>query len=87
MQSIKAALSYGFLVCVIPFVLAIMIFPLRASERPLFESVMPVVLVISTVAFAIMYMRKVQTGFLSEGVLLGAIWLLMSIAIDLLMFM
>lgn len=87
MKSFKTALSYGFLVWVIPFVVAIMIFPLRASERPLFESIMPVVLTLITVVFGIFYFRKVQTAFLMEGLMLGVTWLATSVAIDLLMFM
>ncbi len=87
MKALKTALSYGFLVWGIPFVVAIMIFPLRASERPLFESIMPVVLTLSTVVFTTLYFRKVQTGFVLEGVSLGLVWLGMSVGIDLLMFM
>ena len=86
MKALRAALSYGLLVWVIPFFVAIMIFPLRASERPLFESIMPVVLTLSTVVFTIFYFRKVKTGFVLEGVWVGLLWFVMSIAIDLLMF-
>ena len=39
----RRALLYALGVWVIPFVVAIAIFPLRANERPLFESIMPVV--------------------------------------------
>ena len=47
---------------------------------------MPVVLTLSTVVFTIFYFRKVKTGFVLEGVWVGLLWFVMSIAIDLLMF-
>ncbi|WP_455284011.1 hypothetical protein [[Eubacterium] cellulosolvens] len=87
MKSIKRALIYGFAVWVIPFVTAIMIFPIRISDRPLFESIMPVVVTLCTVSFSILYLRKVQGGYLKEGVVLGLLWFVISIGLDLLMFM
>ncbi len=43
MKSVKKALLFGFLLWVIPFVIAFLIFPIRNSDRPLFESIMPIV--------------------------------------------
>lgn len=86
MKSIRKALLFGLAVWVIPFVVAILIFPLRANERPLFESIMPVVVTVSVVLFANFYFKQVEVDFIREGILLGVIWLLISIAIDMLMF-
>lgn len=87
MKSLKKALLLGLLVWVIPFVVAILISPLRVNERPLFESIMPVVLTITVLVFSYLYFGKVDKDFRKEGVLLGSIWFAISIAIDLLMFM
>lgn len=87
MKSYKLALFYGFLIWVIPFVVAILIFPLREVERPLFESIMPVVVTLSTVLFSVLYFNKVEANFIKEGVLIGVLWFAVSIVIDLLMFM
>jgi hypothetical protein len=62
-------------------------FPLRTSERPLFESIMPVVVAFITVLSANLYFKKVESGLLREGFLLGAIWFAISVLLDLLMFM
>lgn len=64
-----------------------MIYLLRDNERPLFESIMPVVLVLSIALFVYFYFKKVKTDFLKEGALLGSIWFAISIGLDLLMFM
>jgi hypothetical protein len=87
MKSIKSTLLYALAVWVIPFVVAMFIFPIRESNRPLFESIMPVVLCIAVVIFTILYFKKVETNFLNEGILLGIIFFFVSFIIDLSMFM
>jgi len=48
---------------------------------------MPVVLTATTVAFAVPYFRKVEKAFLAEGAAIGVVWFVMSIVIDLPLFM
>ncbi|MBM4174826.1 MAG: hypothetical protein FJ213_01430 [Ignavibacteria bacterium] len=87
MRSIKSALLYALAVWVIPFVVAMFIFPIRESNRPLFESIMPVAVCAAVVIFSILYFKKVETNSLKEGILLGLIFFLVSFIIDLSMFM
>jgi ABC-type tungstate transport system substrate-binding protein len=87
MKSVKKALLFGFLVWVIPFVVAILIFSVRNSDRPLFESIMPVVVTLCVVIFASLYLKNVLKNQLREGILLGVIWLAISLVLDLIMFM
>ncbi len=78
---------WGFLVWLIPFVLSCLIFPLKTSLPALFESIMPVVVVICTVVFAVVYLRKLKANFLREGIIVGIAWLVICLVFDLLMFM
>ena len=78
---------FGFLLWLIPFVVSILIFPLRVSQRPLFESIMPVVIVIWTVFFSIMYLSGLKSDFQKAGSLIGLAWLFISIFLDLLFFL
>src|SRR4030042_4587021 len=87
MKSVKKALLFGFLVWVIPFIVAILIFPIRNLDRPLFESIMPVVVTLCVVIFASLYFKNLLRRQLREGILLGVIWLVISLALDLVMFM
>ena len=82
---LKLGLS-GFLVWLIPFVVSVLIFPLKGSLPALFESIMPVVVVISVVVFAALYFRKVKADFLKEGIVVGIVWLMICLVLDLLMF-
>ncbi len=87
MRSLKRALLYGLIVWVVPFVAAIFLFPLRASERPLFESIMPVVVALAAVICATFYFRIPGSASVREGVVLGVVWLAVSVVLDLIMFM
>jgi hypothetical protein len=82
MASAGKALLYGLIVWVIPFVVAVVIFPLRESSRPLFESIMPVSVAAAVAGCALSYFRRVNAHFLREGLGLGFLWLAISVAID-----
>jgi len=86
MKSFTKALLFGVCVWGVTFVAAMLIFPLHEPERPLFESIMPVVLTFSTVFFSYFYFKHVDINYLKEGVYLGIIWFLINIIIDQLMF-
>ena len=78
---------FGFLVWLIPFVVSVAIFSIRETQRPLFESIMPLVITVCVVIFSILYFGKIETGFLREGIFLGMIWFAINIVLDLLLFM
>lgn len=87
MRSTKLALLYGFLVWLIPFVISFLVFPFHDSNRALFESVMAVAVTMSVVLFSVLYFKKADKNFTKEGIMLGVIWYVINIGIDLLMFM
>ncbi len=80
-------LLYGLLIWLLPFLVSVMIFPLHEAERPLFESIMPVVITACVVFFSVLSFRKTASNFLREGALLGMAWLAISLFLDLLLFM
>ncbi len=86
MRSIKWAVIYGLAVWAIPFVVAILIFPIHTADRPFFESIMPVTGVLAAVFFSVLYFNKVESRFIKEGILLGSIFFVISVGIDLLAF-
>jgi hypothetical protein len=48
---------------------------------------MPIVVVLCTVLFSILYLKNAHSHYLKEGILTGAIWLAFNLAIDLVFFM
>ncbi len=77
---------FGFSIWLIPFAVSMLIFPLRAGQRPLFESIMPVVIVAWTVFFSVFYFSKRLGNYLKDGIVIGLAWLAMSILLDLIVF-
>ena len=87
MKNTRILLLYGFLLWLIPFVIAIGIFTVRESNRPLFESIMPVVLCLGAVVLSIAYFTRVENDLVRAGLIAGTVWLVMSVSLDLLLFM
>ena len=77
------AILYGFLIWLIVFVVAFAIFPIRESWRSLFESIMPVAIVLATTTFAHLYLSKTSENVLRESLVVGGLWFVISVLIDL----
>jgi len=82
MNSIKHALLYGFFIWLIAFVVAFLIWPIHQSNRPFFESIMPVILSASTVFFSYKYFEKVTAHFVKEGLYFGIVVTVINWLID-----
>ena len=82
MTPLRRAILFGFLIWLVPFVVAFLIFPIRESSRPLFESIMPVAVAAATVIFGVLYFRHVMRDYIRQGILIGVIWLAMCLLID-----
>ena len=83
---VKWIIGFGILIWLIPFLVSFVVFPLENSNRPLFESIMPVVLTITVATFSILFFKRVDKEFMKEGFIVGIVWFTISIVIDLFMF-
>ncbi len=70
-----------------PFLGSLIIYPLRISFYPLFESIMSVIVSISAVIFSYFYFKNIEKSFAIEGVIIGIVWIIINIFIDLLLFL
>jgi zinc transporter ZupT len=86
MTSFKKALGYGFLTWLLPFIVGFLLFPIHESHRPLFESIMPVVVAGTSAFFAYYYLKRAQNPK-AESVKLGILWLIINLVIDLALFL
>ena len=82
MQSLKRAFAYGFLVWLLTLLVSMAIFPLKRSWPVLFDSIMPIALALCAMIFANRYFQRNAASSLREGVLLGALWLVMNWLLD-----
>ncbi len=87
MNKIFKIIIFGFLMWVVPFLVSVLIYPLKTSVNPFFESIMPVVITVIVVLLSIKYFTNINANFLKEGILMGITWFLISILLDLSLFM
>lgn len=80
-------LLFGFLTWLIPFAISFVVFPFKETNRGLFETTMAVSVTAVAVLFAILYLRRVSGGYISEGILIGIGWFAVNILIDLFLFL
>ena len=100
-KHIKHMLWYGLLLWVIPFVMSLVIYPIKKAGESmnqsglinaaqmwhsLFESIMAVTVTAAVVVLAIMYLRKLDTRYYIEAIIIGLVWTAMSVVIDLFLF-
>lgn len=81
MQLVKRAFVYGFLLWLIPFVISVIIFPLKKSDPTFYQSILAVVALLTLISLTVLYFKKVS-GNIREGVFLGIIFLVMSLFFD-----
>ena len=79
-------LSFGFLAWLIPFAMSVCIYPLKPTYPALFESMMGLTLVGTTVLLGCVYLRGVAGRFVARGVAIGCLWMAMNWFLDAIMF-
>ena len=77
---------YGIAIWAFVFRVAILVFPLRANERPLFESIMPVALVLAVTVASVRYIRSASDQEMSVALRVAIPWLGVNLVIDALRF-
>ena len=87
MNRVIKIVGFGFLMWLVPFIVSLIIYPLKTSFNPLFESIMLVVITLTVVFLPVAYFKDVNTNFLQEGSIIGVRWFLISISIDLILFL
>ncbi|HEY0282885.1 MAG TPA: hypothetical protein VGC27_09705 [Rhizomicrobium sp.] len=89
-KSIRTTLLLGVLDWLIPFAISFAVFPLKALNYFLFESVMTIAIVFAAILLGVIYFKDLKdttANFVRAGLLLGLIWLAINLAADLLIFL
>lgn len=82
MYSYPRAILYAIILWAVTFLSTFFIYPLRVESPMLFASLRMLILALSATALTVMYFRDVEEHLIGEGIKLGAIWLLIAIALD-----
>lgn len=78
--------GFAFLAWLLPFAGGVLLFPLKATNTPLFDTLMGVVLTVSIVGLGCIYLRRVREGLVVTGVRIGIVWMVANWMLDGLMF-
>ncbi|WP_319508748.1 hypothetical protein [uncultured Methanolobus sp.] len=79
---------FGLVVWLIPFLVSFAFVDRQGNftiDETFFKSIMVVTGALVGVVLAVSYFRDVETGYINEGILLGVIWLIVNLALDLAM--
>jgi hypothetical protein len=87
MNRLIRIVGYGFVMWLIPFIISVIIYPIKISLNPLFETIMPVLITLTFVLLTMSYLKNIKTNFLREGMVIGVSWFLISIIVDLILFL
>ncbi len=82
MYSWSKAPGFGVLMWLIPFIIAVAVFGIHETNRPLFESIMAVTVTSCAVFLGLSYLNKVKENKQREALQAGILWLVISVLID-----
>lgn len=74
--------GYGLACWFVPFAAAMAMYPLRMTNRALFESAMAIVLAGTVVATMTALLSRLSSEFMAYGIKCGAIWVLECLVLD-----
>ena len=81
-MKLKLAILFGILIWVITYGLTELINPIFTNSLPDINILVPIILIITTGFFGILYIRNINENEVIEGLIVGAIFILIDIVCD-----
>lgn len=85
-MKLKLAIIYGILIWFLTYVISTMLNPIFIDNIPYITIIVPVVIVIVTSFFGILYIRNIEENETYEGIIVGIIFIIVDTICDLLFF-
>lgn len=85
-MKIKLAVIFGILIWVLTYVLSEILNPIFTDNIPHINIVVPIIIIILTGFFGIIYIRNIDNNEVIEGILAGIIFVIMDVICDLIFF-
>lgn len=86
MQAMGKLIGFGFLLWLTVFIVSFIIFPLKETNPPFFETLVTIFLCLLVVLASVFYFRKSVPG-VKKAMTVGFVWMIINIAIDLPLFL
>ena len=81
-MKLKLAIIYGILIWIVTLILSNIITPFFISRLPDMNIITPIILIIVTGFFGILYIRNIDSNEVIEGFLVGIIFIIIDIVLD-----
>ncbi len=81
-MKIKLAIIFGILIWAITYILTSIFNPIFTDNLPHVNIVVPIITIIVTGFFGILYIRNIETNEVIEGILVGMIFVIIDIFLD-----
>ena len=86
MRRATREIAFGFAAWSIPFAMSVCIYHLKPKYPALFESIMGLTLVGTTVVLGCLYLRRAAGRWIARGLATGCLWMAMNWLLDAVMF-
>ncbi len=83
MKKIPRIALFGSILWLICFAIGFIIWPLHESQFILFKTIMIVASCLTGIYLLSFYLKKIDNGFVKEGIIVGIIWFAINIILDL----
>jgi hypothetical protein len=83
MKKIMKIALFGFILWLVCFIVAVIVWPLYDSQFLLFKSIMVVTGTLVGMYLLVYYFKKIGSNYVKEGVVAGIIWFVVNIVLDL----
>ena len=86
-MKVKLAIAFGIIIWAITYILSSIFNPIFTAYIPNINIIVPLLIIIVTALFGILYIRNIETNEVIEGILVGIIFVIIDIILDLIFFM
>jgi len=85
-MKLKLAIIFGIAIWVLSFILSTILGPIVTDNLPHIDIVLPLITIIVTGFFGILYIRNIETNEVVEGILAGIIFVIVDVILDMIFF-
>lgn len=85
-MKLKLAIIFGIVIWVLSYVLSTALGPIFTDNLPHINIILPLISIIVTGFFGILYIRNIETNEVVEGILVGMVFVIVDIFLDMIFF-
>jgi uncharacterized protein YacL len=85
-MKLKLAIIFGIVIWVLSYILSSILGPIFTDNLPYIDLIIPIITIVVTGFFGILYIRNIETNEVVEGLLAGMIFIIVDIILDMIFF-